>query len=192
MRLLRVYRLPATLFLLLAVPGANNLFWFNPHGLPLVGLVLVNCLPLCTIYVLICLTRLHFSLTKENGEAGLWRHSLLSLAIYLVALIPVSFLTVASLGVGEGKGYFRVGSDRVLQGHDISDRIRIATLRDEGSGNIGFHVVGPQRDHLKAVKILARMKSGASIHVPFAAPRGQRIVWIRQCLQTPGIRRSNG
>jgi hypothetical protein len=106
-KLLRVYRLPAILLFLLALPGVNSLLWFNPHGLPLVGLVLVNCLPLCTIYVLFCLARLHRSLAKESSAAGFWRQALLSLVIYLVLLVPISFLTVTSLNLGKGAGSLR-------------------------------------------------------------------------------------
>jgi len=106
-KLLRIYRLPAILLLLLAIPGVNSLLWFNPHGLPLVGLVLVNCLPLCTIYVLISLTRLHYSLIRQGCAGGFWRHELLSLAIYLAVLFPISFLTVVSLNWGKADSALR-------------------------------------------------------------------------------------
>ena len=96
---LRVYKMPAILLALLAIPGVNNHVWFNPHGLAIVGLVLVNCLPLCTIYVLVSLVRRYLAVPAD-GRTKLLKQAIGSLVLYLVLLIPASFIITASLNWG--------------------------------------------------------------------------------------------
>jgi hypothetical protein len=103
-RLFSIYRVPGIVLTLLAIPGINNLLWFNPHGFPIVGLVLVNSVPLCTPYVVCCLIRLNLQARKRYNSGAthdspsqqnmsLLKQSLLSFAVYPIMLVPLSWMT---------------------------------------------------------------------------------------------------
>jgi hypothetical protein len=113
--LLEIYKYPGIALLLIMLPGMNKLY-FDKHSLltPILGMVLIYCLPLYTPYILFRLLRLMRSargeLTVTSTPArnpGLLERTLfhrrygsLSFVLFLGVMYPVSYCAAASLNWG--------------------------------------------------------------------------------------------
>ncbi len=104
--ILKSFKYPFVIFALLTIPGINSFIFFNQHACftPIVGLLSVYCLPLCTPFIVYKLTRIIFAYHSRKKKPsvfgfdyneefhGIVKYCTSSFIVYILLSYPLSYL----------------------------------------------------------------------------------------------------